>query len=205
MIQSIIFDSIPNHVIIGGIDYPINFGYRAMMSIEIEMFGENNDEQKILNALNMFYLKNIPENTDEAIRYMLWFHRCGEPEGKRTGSGRRASRAYCFKQDAPYLYAAFLEQYGIDLRRTKSNDLHWWEFMAMFESLSEGTKMAKIMYWRTCDLNQLSKREKKFVKAMRNIYAIKTSDENMDSRTKLAKRNADMKEYVRKRMEECGR
>ena len=189
MIQSIIFDSIPNHVTISGIDYPINFGYRAMMAIEIEMFGENNDEQKILNALNMFYLKNIPENTDEAIRYMLWFHRCGEPEGKRSGSGRRASRAYCFKQDAPYLYAAFLEQYGIDLRRTKSNDLHWWEFM----------------YWRTCDLNQLSKREKKVVKAMRNMYAIKTSGENMDSRTKLAKRNADMKEYVTKRMEECGR
>lgn len=203
MISSILFDSLPETALIDDIVYPINYGYRAIMAIEIEMFGENNDEQKLLNALNIFYLRNIPGNCQKAVDFLLWFHACGIK--KKNGSGGRAKvgRGYCFKQDAPLIYAAFREQYGIDLRRTCSRDLHWWEFSAMMESLNDNVKMAKVMYWRTCDLKGLPKEQKQFVKKMRDIYALREAESTMDSRTRLAKRNADMKEYVRKRMDEC--
>lgn len=204
MIQAITFDTLPESVKIDGIVYPVNYGYRAMMAVEIEMFSEKSDEQKLLNALNIFYFQNIPPNADRAIGNLLWFHRCGEEAKKGTGSGRaKTARGYCFKQDAPLIYAAFRQQYRIDLRRTSNKDLHWWEFSAMFGALDDNVKMSKVIYWRTCDLNHLPKEQKRFVTKMRSLYALKMPESNMDSRTMLAKRNADMKAYVRKRMEEC--
>lgn len=200
MIESIIFDNLPDKVLIHGVEHRINYGYRAIMAIEIEMFSDNNDEQKLLNALNIFYFQDIPSDWDEAIRHMLWFHRCGREEKKSGGGCARAKRGYCFKQDAPLIYAAFRQQYHINLRNTLSNDLHWWEFSALFECLDENVKMARVMYWRTCDLGSLSKQEKKFVKKMRNVYRLEEPDGDLDGRARLITRNADMKEYVRSRM-----
>lgn len=203
MIQNLLYDTCPESVLIGGKEYPINYGYRAVMAVEIEMFSDNSDEQKLLNALNLFYFQNIPEDVDAAVDYMLWFHRCGEraeTTRKRAGNARRG---YDFQQDAPLIYAAFRQQYGINLKHTKNQELHWWEFRAMFESLDENVKMAKVMFWRTCDLRGMSKEQRNFIKKMRSIYALKMPANNMDSRTKLARRNADMKAYVRRRAEEC--
>lgn len=206
MIWSVTFDHLPETAAVDGIVYPINFGYRAMMAIEIEMFGENNDEQKLLNTLNIFYFQNIPLDWQKAIDYMLWFHRCGREEKKRGGGGlAKDKRAYCFSQDAPLIYAAFMQQYQVNLRKTSNKELHWWEFSAMLESLNEDTKMAKVMYWRTCDLNDLPKSQKKFIKKMKELYALKETESSLDCKAKLAKRNTDMKEYIRKRMEECGK
>lgn len=205
MIPLITFDSLPEAVQVDGVTYPINSGYRTMMAIEMEMFGENNEEQKKLNSLNLFYFGDIPSNRKAAMDQLLWFFRCGEDEKKKKSRGKRrpSRRAYCFRIDAPLLYAAFRQQYQIDLRRTQNKDLHWWEFSALFQALSDDTKMAKVMYWRTCDLNDLPKEQKKFVKRMREEYTIPEAGVTMDSKMKLMRRNESMKEYVRKRMEEC--
>ena len=101
------------------------------------------------------------------------------------------------------LYAAFRQQYDINLRQTPNDSLHWWEFLAMFESLDENTRMAKVMYWRTCDTKGMGKEQKAFIKQMRNLYSLEEPQTTMDSRMRLAKRNAEMRAYVKKRMEEC--
>lgn len=101
------------------------------------------------------------------------------------------------------IYAAFRSQYGINLNQTRDRDLHWWEFLAMFNSLNEDHLISKVMYWRTVNLKDVLKSEKKFIKNMKKRYAIRTEQIKVDKKVKLARRNAKMKEYVRKRMEEC--
>ena len=205
MRPTVTFDNLPESVVIREKEYPINCGYRAAMRIEIEMFRDDiSDEQKLLNALNIFYFENIPRDYRKAVDYMLWFYRCGE-EVKAGGGSGNAKRGYCFQKDAPLIYAAFRQQYGIDLRRTLNKDLHWWEFSALCESLNDDTKISKVIYWRTCDLNGLSKSERKHVKKMRSLYALKVSNGTMDSATKLAERNARWKAHVQRRAEECRR
>ena len=115
---SVTFDRLPSTATIGGVVYDVAFGYRTMMAAEIEMFRQDiSDEQKMLNALNLFYVRNIPPDLDAAVDYMLWFHRGGEPARKGGGSKRRTTRrGYCFLKDAPLIYAAFRQQYGINLR-----------------------------------------------------------------------------------------
>ena len=107
---SVTFDKLPGTARIGGIVYDISFGYRTMMAAEIEMFRQDiSDEQKMLNALNLFYARNIPPDLDAAVDYMLWFHRGGESVRKGSGAKKRtARRGYCFLKDAPLIYAAFL-------------------------------------------------------------------------------------------------
>lgn len=202
---SVTFDRLPSTATIGGVVYDVVFGYRTMMAAEIEMFRQDiSDEQKMLNALNMFYIRNIPPDLDAAVDYMLWFHRGGEPARKGGGSKRRTTRrGYCFLKDAPLIYAAFRQQYGINLRQTPNDSLHWWEFLAMFEALDENTRMAKVMYWRTCDTKGMGKEQKAYIKQMRTLYSLEEPQATMDSRLRLAKRNADMRAYVKRRMEEC--
>ena len=205
---NILIDDLPHEVVIGGVVYPINYGYRAQMLIEIDMFSDRDDEQKVHDSLNIFYFNNIPGNRDEAMAQLLLFHRCGiEEKPSMSVEGkpkpRRNVRAYCFDQDASLIYAAFRTQYNMNLNKTLNDDLHWWEFKAMFDALSEDLLLSRVMYYRTVDLKGMGKNEKAFIKKMRSIYALKHADSDLDARAKLAKRNQDMKDYVRKRMEEC--
>lgn len=204
---NILIDELPKTVEVRGKTYKINYGYRACMLIEIDMFSDREDEQKILDALNIFYFNNIPSDKDEAMKQLLRFYQCGATDDKKKSTGSKLhpknKRAYCFETDAGRIYAAFRTQYGINLNQTKSNDLHWWEFTAMFESLSEDLFISRLMFYRTADLKNMGKNQKAFIKKMRELYPIKHASSSMPDRAKLAKRNQDMKEYVRKRMEEC--
>lgn len=203
--QSIIFDTMPESAVIEGREYRIRPGYRTMMAIEAMMFSDMSDDERLLRTFGLFF-EEIPENMEKAVDFLLWFHKGGEEEDEKKKNGcmpTSPQRAYDFFADAEMIYAAFRQQYGIDLRRTANADLHWWEFRAMFFSLSEDVKMAKVMYWRTCELKGMPKSEKKFIEKMRALYALKSPGETMDSKTKLARRNAEMKRYIARRMEEC--
>ena len=68
----------------------------------------------------------------------------------------------------------------------------------MFEALDENTRMAKVMYWRTCDTKGMGKEQKAYIKQMRTLYSLEEPQTTMDSRLRLAKRNADMRAYVKK-------
>lgn len=205
--MNILIDRLPASVAIAGREYQVNWGYRAFLLIEICLFDKNlNDDQKMLNCLNIFYNQDIPQDLPAAIEKLQWFYRRGECGRKKGGGSSRAPRkvirCYDFEQDAPYIYSAFLTQYGIDLQETGNYDLHWWKFSAMFESLGEELKLSKIMYYRTAKTSGLDKERRRFLNEMKKLYALQDPEDNTDAKMKLARRNAQMKEYVRGRMQE---
>lgn len=206
--HNIILHSLPEEVEVHGARYPVNWGYRAMVTIEVCMFDPGrSEEQRLLDALNIFYMKDIPPDIGAAMERLLWFYRCGRSErhgqDKKRSPGKHAGRCYCFRQDAPYIFAAFLAQYGIDLNVTKNYGLHWWKFHAMFESLGEDLKISRIMYYRTASVSGLPKEKRKFLNEMKKLYALDWAGQDMDDRMRLAKRNAGMKAYVRRRAAEA--
>lgn len=207
MWYSVLAKSLPETVAINGTKYRIRYGYRTMIAVEMIIYEDMSDEQKMEQSLSLFY-KDIPDDTEEAVRKLLWFHRCGaEERSKETSKGRSKGqqyRAYDFQQDAGMIYAAFKQQYDINLHKTASEDLHWWEFSALLENLSDDTKMGKVMYWRTCDINGMSKAEQRYIKKMREIFALKENVMSIDDpMTRLERRNAEMTSYIRRRYEEC--
>lgn len=58
-----------------------------------------------------------------------------EPDG--------AAPIFDFVQDAGYIYASFLSDYGLDLYEQQGH-LHWWAFIQLFRGLSEGAKIVQV-------------------------------------------------------------
>lgn len=202
--MNILLDPLPESVIIHGKKYPVNWGFRTFILIEICIFDTKlSDAERVAVALNCFYGDDIPSDLAMAHKKMMWFYRGGEEEEeKKTNKApSKAKRCYCFEKDAAYIFSAFRTQYGIDLQDIKSLDLHWWKFKALFESLDEDHKITKIMGFRTIDTKGMSKEQKKYYEEMKRLFALEDS-QSVDVKMALAKRNADMRNYVQRRMTE---
>lgn len=203
MACNILIDKLPVEVQVGGAWYPVNYGYRAFMLVEMALYDvAASEEQKLLNVLNLFYRRNIPPEVPEAVDRLKWFYCCGREERKGMGGGKSRARCYDFDLDSSYIFSAFLTQYRIDLQETANDALHWWKFRAMFEALDENLKMSRIIYYRTVDTSGMSKNQRKFILDMKKHYALPVN-RTAESHMGLLKRNQDMREYLRRRYQEA--
>lgn len=174
--MNILIDLVPTSVSIGNKKYDINSDFR--ISILFELLMQDNsigDEDKIFRALQLYY-PVVPKNINEAIEKMLWFYRCGKDitKSKGNGKGKSVTQIYSFEHDDDYIYAAFMDQYGIDLQDIEY--LHWWKFKAMFKSLKEDNEIVKIMGYRSMDLSKIKDKEQKaYYKRMKDLYEIPIS------------------------------
>lgn len=208
--MNILIDGLPESVNIGGVDYRINTGFRTSVLFELMIKDKSiPDKGKIEGMLRLYY-PEIPPDRDEAVKKILWFFNCGKKQKKKKESRnltakdfRENQEVYSFEKDAFLIYSAFKAEYGIDLQ--DADDLHWWKFSAMLEGLSDDCKFRKVMSIRGMELSGLSKKEKKRINDLKKLYALDDVDESVDSRDALEKRNAKMKEYIRRRTEEVKR
>lgn len=198
-------EALPESVWIHGKEYPIQCDFRIGIKLDGILRSELEDQEKIKRMLVLYFKDNIPPNIPAAIDKIIWFYRCGEvldnedEEKKKRRYIRRKSKdpACVLTQDAPYVYAAFMDQYGIDL--TSVTFMHWWKFMALFESLGDETKMSKIMYYRQASTSGMSKERRAFINEMKKIYKIKGT-----KKMTLQQRNQRWKDYVKERFENRG-
>lgn len=203
--MNILIDALPSSVWIDGTEFPVNYGFRTFILIEVCIFDTAlSDNERVTQALELFYGDSLPDDISTAFERMMWFYRGGKDEKKAKSKGPlNAKRCYCFEQDAPYIYSAFRTQYGLDLQDVSSTDLHWWKFKAMFEALNEDLRISKIMSYRVTDTVGMDKHQKKFYSDMKKLYALE-SDANVNSKMALAKRDADMLKHVRQKFAEVG-
>lgn len=174
---NIILDVLPETVEIDGAEYRINSDFRISILFELLMQDDEvGKRQKLVQGLQLYY-PEIPHNVTMAVDKMIWFYRCGKETGSGghgSGSGR-AKQIYSFEHDDDYIYAAFLEQYGIDLQDVE--ELHWWKFRALFRGLSEDTEFVKIMGYRSVKItSKMSKEQREFYKKMQSIHALPITD-----------------------------
>lgn len=167
-----LYEPLPVSVTVSGRHYPINTSFRVWLQAEkIMQQGDISQAQRVGLLLQACCKDPAKCCTVEHVDALLRFYRCGrDPEADPGPSGRIV---YDFEQDADYIYAAFMQAYGIDLTRT---DLHWWQFRALFASLPESCVISRIMGYRAADLKDMSKGQKKFYQRMKKVYALKPAD-----------------------------
>lgn len=174
--MNILVDLLPTKIEIDNKKYEINSDFRTSVLFELLMQDDSvKKEDKIFMALQLYY-PVIPKNLNEAIEQMLWFYRCGKDitKSKGNGKGKSVTQIYSFEYDDDYIYAAFMDQYGIDLQDIEY--LHWWKFKAMFKSLKEDNEIVKIMGYRSMDLSKIKDKEQKsYYKKMQELYKIPVS------------------------------
>lgn len=184
--MNLLIDKLPQTVRIGDTDYEIHSDFRV--SILFELLIQDEDVEpgaKIRQALEL-YFPVFPEgeSVEEIFSALLWFYQCGrtDKEMKRSrkltesasGGGDDSERIYSYDYDDEYIYAAFLQQYGINL--TQVDYLHWWEFRALFKALDHDCEFVKIMGYRSREVTgDMSKNERVFLNKMKAIHALPVS------------------------------
>ncbi len=171
--MNILLDKLPEHVEINDKMVAINSDFRTSIRFELLIQDETIlSDQKVAKALKLYY-PVIPNDIKSAIEQMLWFYRCGKKEKKLEMGVGGGQPAYSFSIDDSYFYAAFLDQYGIDLNTAE--DLHWWKFKALFDGLKPDNRIVEIMGYRTMYLSKdMSGEQRRFYQEMKRIYGLGT-------------------------------
>jgi len=89
------------------------------------------------------------------------------PQPKRDGE-----QLVSFLFDAKYIYAAFMQAYGIDLIEQQGS-LHWAKFSALINALPDNTLMRQIIDIRKTNLNEIKdKNEKKRIRKLQQQFSL---------------------------------
>lgn len=196
--MNILTDALPDRIEIESKAFLINTDFRAGIAFEIMVEA---GELKIGKLLAPFFPHGLPDVTDAGatVDAVLTFYRCGEAPQKAQGGATSNKQAYSFTVDASTVYADFWRYYGIDL---SGASLHWWAFRALLMGLPDDSGYKQRVYYRTCDLAGLPKKERERINKIRKLIEIRP--EGREKMT-LAERNARMLEYASRRSAEASK
>lgn len=171
--SNLLLDSAPLTLRVGGVEYPIKTDYRTWIRFELLMLDDNLDDDAMDKAINLVFdgCPPPPDLDEETVDQILWFYRCGHPDIPIGGSGAQKERIYDYDVDDGYIYAAFMQQYGVDLQ--SEAQLHWWRFYAMFASLNASCKFVEILGYRSTKISsRMTPEERAFYVKMQKMYAL---------------------------------
>lgn len=158
----------PSQLIIGGRKYKINTDYRVWIKFETMLIKD--DKISLNDIIKLIFKNEIPpaERLEETTEQILWFYRCGQVPA--SGGSDGGDQVFDYDYDAGYIFAAFLQQYKIDI---SDINLHWWKFRGLFLSLSDDTVFVKIMGYRSIKItSKMTSEQKTFYTKMKKLYAI---------------------------------
>ena len=132
--------------------YLIRTDYRIGIQISLALDDPNlSDNDRAWVALSLLYGAGMPP-IDIALEGEI------EPGGKRM---------MWFDFDSARLYASFRQTFGIELHKV---NLHWFEFMAMMESLNEDSAMSHALQIRGTDTSKMKgKQKQEYERLKRNL------------------------------------
>lgn len=164
-----------HHIEYNGKRYSIDLSFDNILRMfdlqKEELFS---DVEKLSLSVEMLIGKNNLSTQEKAEIFKLIFE-----EFISTGKkSKDNTKIIDFNQDAPYIYASFLTDYSIDLVEVQGS-LDWRKFIALFQGLSERTKMREIMAIRSKPLPKPTKYNQEEIQALREAkayYAIKLTE-----------------------------
>ena len=188
MSLNLLLDSLPEAVTVNGREYGFDMDFRRFIILEKLLDDpELDNRRRIDEMLDLFYFDGVPQDIQAAVKKIMEVYRCGETaetKSRRRKNGQvelKPKMVFSFEYDAPYIYSAFLHDYGIDLNETEY--LHWWKFMALFRGLASSNKIVEIMGYRSADLGKIkNKDERSRIAALKRTYALpdnRTLDEKV--------------------------
>lgn len=121
-----------------------HFGIRILTGETLEDFTVE-EMSEVFNEVFEEHI-SLSEVEDNHVEYDL----AGNPMKTTANNGKQEQAPYDIRYDGDYIYASFLQAYGIDLFDVQGK-LHWKKFNALLSGLPEGTKfmeVIKIRKWK---------------------------------------------------------
>lgn len=167
--MSLLTNGLPESLSISGKDCPIKTDFKVWLKFS-EIMGQGISEAQKLPEIFKLIFDELPPNLFNAMAEIIDFYRCGASNQKNTTDRVPQKRIFDFEFDADLIYAAFLQQYKIDLCNT---EMHWWKFKALFDCLSEETKFMKVLGYRSIDISKIrDKKQKQQYRKLKELYRL---------------------------------
>lgn len=159
-----VFSPLPDSIFASGSEYKINTDFRVWIQISEIISDEALSEyDRLLSVLLLAFKDKIPDSPVEAIGALMEFF----SKGREKGGSRPVID---FRQDEGLIYAAFMQQYGINLYKA---NLHWWSFRELLNALGEDCILTRVIGYRSATPSEISdKKYRAFVQKMKNRYSL---------------------------------
>lgn len=166
-----------------GKKYKIDLSYDTVLNLQ-RMYREKllDDGDLLVESLRLLH---IPEKVILTLswqqRYDLLEKICKEKISirHRPKIGKQ-QKLFDFEDDGEYIYASFMQAYGIDLIEQQGK-LPWQRFTALFQGLPEKTKIREVMRIRDMDIPEYNGRNQKEIQQimeLKTYYALGYYEEN---------------------------
>nr|DAO15741.1 MAG TPA: hypothetical protein [Caudoviricetes sp.] len=170
-----------------GREYPIDLSYDNVLRFYQLLDDADFDEgEKIIAAFHIFFDEEFPDDPDFLMNVfqLLGEYVSDSPYGGDTASSQDDQapiRYFSFQQDAPAIYASFMEQYGIDLIEEQGR-LHWDKFKALLDGLGPDTQFRRIVAIRQRTTDGLEGEELAALMEQQQYYRL-TDGASVDAQT----------------------
>lgn len=160
-------------VLFRGREYRLDLSYDSVLNVQ-RMFREKKLDGTDMLVASLRIL-GIPEKD---IRQLDWQGRSGLLEQicqeKITTRPRprigKQQKLFDFEDDGEYIYASFLQDYGMDLIEQQGR-LPWQRFIALFQGLSDKTKIKEVMRIRGMELPAPDRNNQKEIQNLMELKA----------------------------------
>lgn len=187
--MNVFYEELPEALEINGREYSVITDFREWIRFSDMLKSDIPPEFK-LEFLSEMFLEEVPDlytedGIEEAMDAITSFLSLSGTEFPDISSDeanseeeseeveyeeQRAKKAIYYEQDAPYIISAFRREYQIDLLSVPY--MHWWEFRMLLDGLSEESQIKKRIYWRTCDVSKMDKKERREILKIRRSITI---------------------------------
>lgn len=129
---------LPEAVEVDGRTYPVHTSFKYWLNF-LEQIGNKKNPP---TAFDFMYKCDKPESRLNGLMALIAF--CNPTQELPRTDSSVSEKAMDYAIDADYIYAAFMERYGIDL---VESDMHWYRFQALLKGLHD-TKLNEIIGYR---------------------------------------------------------
>lgn len=165
---------LPTSLPIGGVDFPIRYGWRTAMDIFAAFNDPDLDEDMktdvMLRILYPNWMDIPPRGIQEAIEKACYFLDCGMKPDKKN-----RPRTMDWEQDAPLIIPAVNSIAGKEVRLDPN--IHWWTFFGWYMSIGDGL-FASVLHIRSKKAKgkKLEKHEEEFYRENKSIIDLRMAE-----------------------------
>lgn len=195
--MNILTDILPTEINIDGRGYAVHSDFRSCLKI-ILAFEDNEltPQEKQIILLSNLYSK-LPHDIKQAIEQAHLFLN----GGKVSEEENQSVRLYSFERDASFIFAAFKQTHNVDLQK---DDLHWWQFLALFMDLGSETTFCQLVSLRKrIKTGKATKEERQAALEMGEVFDVpEVDDRTLEEKEMAAEFERKVEEARRKRDEQ---
>jgi hypothetical protein len=176
--MNILSDKLPNVIRVNGIEISIHTDFRTWLKAgQIIRDSENRDTQEVIESLADLILVDFSDlyelHPNDFISAITAFY-SGFPRMVGEGSKKETKKRkpdFDFEADAEFIYSSFALCYHIRLCEI---DMHWWEFLILFDGLmfAENNAISLVVGTRQTDLKDVPKSDKKRIRKLKKEFEL---------------------------------